>query len=90
MTITIHDAAEANRAGVRISGYWSGGYSGTVTCTTSSSGSCQVSTGTINVKKTSATFTIDTLSHATLVYQPATNHDVDNGSNGTAITVAKP
>ena len=90
VTVTIHDAAEANRAGVRISGYWSGGYSGTVTCTTSSSGSCQVSTGTINVKKTSATFTVDTLSHATLVYQRATNHDVDNGSNGTAITVAKP
>jgi hypothetical protein len=44
----------------------------------------------MNVKKTRATFTVDTLSHATLVYQRAANHDVDNGSNGTAITVAKP
>ena len=89
-TVTIHDGGEANRAGVTVSGQWSGGHSGTATCITTSTGSCQVSTGNINVKKTTATFTVNALSHATLVYQRTANHDVDNGSNGTAIMMAKP
>lgn len=90
VTVTVHDAAEVNRGGVTISGQWSGGYSGTAACTTTSTGACQVSTGNINVRKTSATFTVNTLSHATLVYQRTANHDLDHGSNGSAITVARP
>lgn len=90
VTITVHDASEVNRAGVTISGQWSGGSSGTATCTTIATGACQVSTGNINVKKTTATFTVNTLSHATLVYQRIANHDVDNGSDGSVIMVGKP
>ena len=90
VTITVHDVGEANRAGVTISGQWSGGSSGTATCTTTATGACEVSTGNINVKKTTATFTVNALSHATLIYLRTANHDADNGSNGSVITVTKP
>lgn len=89
VAITIHDAAEVNRAGVQVNGHWSGGYSGAATCTTTSTGACQITTGNINVRKTAATFTVDRLSHATLVYESAGNHDIDQGTNGTAVTVAR-
>lgn len=40
--------------------------------------------------KSSVTFTISNISHATLTYDPAANNDPDGDSNGTAITVRKP
>jgi hypothetical protein len=33
---------------------------------------------------------VTNVSHASLPYQPADNHDPDGDSNGTAITVSKP
>ena len=90
VTVTAHDAAEVNRAGVTVSGQWSGGYSGAASCTTTSAGTCRINTGNVNVKKPSATFTINALSHSTLVYQRVANHDVDGGSNGASIVAAKP
>ena len=90
VTVTVHDAAEVNRAGVTVSGQWSGAYSGAASCTTTTAGTCRISTGNINVKKPSVTFTINALSHPTLIYQRLANHDVDNGTNGASIVAAKP
>ena len=90
VAVEIHTAAEATVAGATVSGQWSGGYSGTATCITTSAGSCTVSTGTVNVKKSHVVFTVNMVNHSTLTYQPGANHDVDNGSNGTGVTVPKP
>jgi hypothetical protein len=36
------------------------------------------------------TFTVVTLTHATLTYASADNHDPDGDSNGSSITVKRP
>ena len=90
VTITAHNAAENALAGATVSGIWSGEHSGTATCTTTSAGRCDVSTGTISVRKTSATFTVTGVSHTSFAYDFAANHDVDGGTTGTAILVTKP
>ncbi len=73
-----------------VAGNWSGGYSGTAACTTDGSGTCNATSGNIHKKKSSATFTVDSVNHATLTYDAAANSDPDGDSNGTVITVLKP
>jgi hypothetical protein len=48
------------------------------------------STGAINGSGTPVTFTVDNVTHGSLTYSSAGNHDPDPDSNGTSITVNKP
>ena len=73
-----------------MTGTWSRATSGSSTCTTNAAGFCTVSTGTINVKKGAATFSIGSVSHAGYNYLPSANHDVDGGSSGSSISVSPP
>jgi len=92
VTITVHDASHNLLADATVSGTWIGGYSGTDSCTTDSSGQCSVISGSIPKRNGSVTFTVDGVTHATLSYEyePADNHDPDGDSDGTSITVFKP
>jgi hypothetical protein len=90
VTLTVHDAGHNPVSGATVSVSWSGGFSGSASCVTNGSGSCQVTTGNIAKKKSNVTLTVTNVSHASLPYQPADNHDPDGDSNGTAITVSKP
>ncbi len=90
VTITIHDGAENPVSDATVSGAWSNGVSGTAQCITDSSGSCTVSQSGIGKRNASVTFTVDGVSHSTLTYQSADNHDPDGDSGGTSITVNKP
>ena len=91
VTITVCDADQAPVADATVSGSWSGGYSDAATCTTDGNGQCSLTTGEIGGKsKTSVTFTVDGVTHATLTYQAADNADPDGDSDGTTITVNKP
>jgi hypothetical protein len=49
-----------------------------------------VSTRWIGERNPSATFTVDTVSHATITYDPSANSDPDGDSDGTSITVNRP
>jgi subtilisin family serine protease len=90
VTIAAHDGNHNLLSGVAVSGSWSGGYSGTGSCTTGSNGLCQVKTGTVSKKNTSATFTVTGATKTSYVYQAADNHDPDGDSDGTSISVSKP
>jgi hypothetical protein len=90
VNIAVHDGTHAPVAGAAISGTWSGGFSGTATCTTDGTGRCNLSTGSIPTKKVNATFTVNNITGANLTYQAGANHDPDSDSNGTTITVNKP
>ncbi len=90
VTITVHNSSHAPVNGAVVTGSWSGGFSGSASCTTDSSGQCSVMTGNIAKKNGSVTFTVTGVAHATLTYQLWDNHDPDGDSTGTAITVLKP
>jgi hypothetical protein len=51
---------------------------------------CTVSKNNIRNNFTSVTFTVNSVTHSTLIYNSPDNHDPDGDSNGTAIVVNKP
>jgi len=87
-TITLHDSNHSPVANATASGSWSNG--GTGSCTTSASGRCSMSQSGILKKTASVTFTVGNVTHATLTYKPADNHDPDGDSTGTSLTVTRP
>jgi hypothetical protein len=89
VTITVHNTDHTPVANVVVTGNWSGGTTGTSTCTTNSNGQCSVTSSTMNSKKTSVTFTITSLSASGYSYNTSANHDPDGDSNGTAITIVR-
>jgi hypothetical protein len=73
-----------------IDGSWSNGASGGGSCVTDATGVCSITKVNIKGNVSSVTFTVDTVSHASLSYQSSANHDPDGSSNGTRITVSRP
>jgi len=90
VTITVHDANHNLVEGATVSGIWSGGYSGTASCTTDSNGQCSVTSGGIPKRNGSTTFMVEGVTHSSLEYDATANHDPDGDSGGTSITVYKP
>lgn len=90
LTVSVHDAAHAPVANATVSGAWSGGFSGGASCITNAQGTCSLTSGNISNKKTSTTFSVSAVSHASYSYQSSSNHDPDGDSTGTVIVVNKP
>jgi PKD repeat protein len=88
VTITVHAGNHAPVASAVVSGSWSAG--GTGSCTTNGSGQCTLSKSGIPRKTGSVTFMVGPVTHATLTYASAANHDPDGDSTGTSITVRRP
>lgn len=90
VTIRVHNAAHGAVSSAAVTGAWSGaGVSGSGSCTTNTSGQCTVSKNNIPLTTTSVTFTVTGVTKSGATYPPGANHDMDGGSNGTAITVVK-
>ena len=83
ITISVGDAAHAPVDGATVNGSWSNGASGSGSCVTSA-GSCTITKNNINRNSTSATFTVTSVTHATL------NYDSNDNDAGDSITVLKP
>jgi len=90
VTILVHNNLEQPVANVTVTGKWSNGASGTVTCVTSSSGLCVVNKTGLSAQTKSVTLSITNLTVSRLSYKSAFNHDPDGESNGTSIVVSKP
>jgi hypothetical protein len=90
VTITVHDANHNPVANATVSGSWSNGASGTISCITGSNGQCIVNKSNISNGKHSVTFTVNNVTRAASTYASANNHDPDGSSNGTRIVVARP
>jgi hypothetical protein len=90
VTVYVHDNNEKSVANATVTGKWTNGATGTVSCITNSSGLCQVSKTGLSTKTTSVTFTVTGVTHATLTYKSSANHDPDGDSTGTSITISKP
>jgi hypothetical protein len=90
ITIAVHLSSHGPIMGATVTGTWSGGVSGTGTCTTNAAGTCSITSPNISNTQPSATFTITNITHTTLTYNQPANHDPDGESNGTTITVSRP
>ncbi len=92
ITIVVHDAMENPVSGATVAGTWSAGDTSgqTLSCVTTGSGTCIVTSGRINTSIASVTFTVTSVTGAGLTYQSSGNHDPDGDSNGTSITVSRP
>jgi hypothetical protein len=90
VTAGVHDSTHAAVSGATVTGLWSGGVTGSGSCTTDATGRCSISSPSIANAKKNATFTVTSVTN-TLTYAAIDNHDADGDSNGgTAITVQKP
>ncbi len=90
VAITVHDSNHQTVANAKVTGAWSGGTTGTASCTTNASGHCSVTTSQMSNSKTSAVLTIQTVQFGKLAYKASANHDPDVDSNGTKIAVRQP
>lgn len=88
--IVVHDSNHEPVSDATVTGTWTGGYSGSLICTTNVSGECEVISGAIRKNDGSAIFTVGNISHTELTYLASDNHDPDGDSNGTTIITLKP
>lgn len=89
VTIYAHNASETPLSGVKVNIKWTGGATGTTSCTTNSSGFCKVSKS-LSTSKTSITLTVTSATKSSYTYQSANNHDPDGDSTGAIVIVSKP
>jgi hypothetical protein len=85
--VTVHDSNHAPVANATVSGSWSGGATGSASCTTDAAGRCSVTKGGIKKAQTTVTFSVTGVGPASLNYSAGANHDSDGDSNGTAIVI---
>ena len=90
VTIRVDNAAHAALSGVLVTGTWSNGATGTVSCTTTTAGTCTVQKAKIATTVASVRFTVTGASRSGFTYTPASNHDPETDSNGTTIVVVRP
>jgi len=90
VTVTIHDNNHGLVSNATVNGSWSGGTTGTGSCTTNGNGQCTVSKSGLAKRISSVTFSVTGISHASLMYSSGGNHDPDGDSNGSSIVVSKP
>lgn len=90
VTIFVHDTNHQPVSGATVSGKWTNGATGNVSCMTNSSGICSIAKTGLKTSVASITFTVTSITRSGLTYQSAANHDPDGDSNGTVIVVLKP
>jgi uncharacterized repeat protein (TIGR01451 family) len=96
VTVTVHNANHSNAGvGTIVSGTWSSGNTGEVTCIIGFSGTCTLSRTFSRATVSNATFTVTNVVRLLPLggYLPSANHDPDSGaqaSNGTTITANRP
>lgn len=96
VTVTVHDEADGPVAGAMVTGSWSGVKGNKKTanlsgsCVTNASGLCTITLNNVKTKTAFVTFEVDAVAHPGDTYAPGANHDPDDDSNGTSITVTKP
>jgi len=91
ITVTVHNAAHGVVSGVTVTGNWSGGTTGGVSCKTTAAGTCVLAKGNILRTAGPVTLTIAGLALSpTGVYTPGANHDPEADSNGTIIVLPAP
>jgi serine protease AprX len=72
VTVTVHTVF-GPVSNATVTGTWSGGVTGSISCTTDKTGTCTVSSPQVNGKQASVSFTVAKVTHATSTYAPHAN-----------------
>jgi subtilisin family serine protease len=90
VTITIFDSANRAVTGATVYGtFTQDTWSKAVSCTTDASGTCTVNSGVFPSTTPRSVFTVTSVTHPVLKYDPRSNGDLNGDSNGTTIIVSK-
>ena len=87
VSAAVHNSNEAAVSGATVLIRWSTGT--TSSCTTGTTGTCNVTRSSLSRFATSVSATVTGVSHS-LGYSSAANHDPDGDSNGTTIVISRP
>jgi hypothetical protein len=94
VTITVHDYLHGPNgvAGAEVTGSWSGGVDGELSCVTKADGTCMLKAEVTARRLKKVTFTLAdvTLFGTDAEYLSASNHDVDGDSDGNSISIRRP
>ena len=82
VTVNVHTSSDVPVSSAAVTGAWSGGATGSGSCTTDTTGTCAVNTARMK-GASPVTYTVQGVTHSTLVYDPSANHE-------TIITITKP
>jgi large repetitive protein len=88
VTVRTHTSAHASQPGAVVTGAW--GTGATSTCTTTISGTCIVTSGSLARKIQETNFRVTSVTIGSAVYDAGSNHDPDGESTGTSITIKRP
>jgi len=89
VTVSVIDEDGLPVIAAEVTGQWSNGASGSMTCPTTASGACTLSKDNLKGGVDSVTFTVTNIVHADYDYQPSANQDPDNDSDGSVIQLSK-
>jgi hypothetical protein len=89
VAVTVADGGGNRVADAKLDGTWTT-LAAAATCTTDATGTCTVTSEPVRKNTASLSFKVDSVTHATLGYDPGANSDPDGDSDGTTITVTKP
>ncbi|MEN8238323.1 MAG: PKD domain-containing protein [Actinomycetota bacterium] len=87
-TFTVHDADHAPVSEATVAGNWTTGSLRPATCVTDATGTCSITGADIRSTTTSVTFVTTEVTHASLTYDEAMNHDPDADSDGSTIVIS--
>ena len=88
VTATVRDAGGQAVSNAVVTGNWFNGGSGSVQCTTGSTGRCDLVSGNLKTSVTSISLSVSNITHtAGHVYDSGANTDPDGDSNGSTISV---
>jgi len=73
VTTTVVDENNAPVSGAVVTAAWSGGYTGTGTCTTGATGTCSITSASMKLTVPSVTFTVTNVTATDYTYNPAAN-----------------
>ena len=91
--VTVHDVNHQPLNGATVKGVWSVSGLNSNTCTTGElggNGTCIMLFPSLSLSTPSVTFRVQKVTMTGQVYNSNDNHDVDGGTNGTGIRVARP
>ena len=85
ITAIVYDSSESPQPNATVTGSWSQGATGSNSCITDAQGTCTITKNNIRRNSSSATFTVNSVTHPIAIYDATANHD-----NTDIVTISNP